>query len=125
MKSRTRILVALLALAALVPTAFGRPNIICVETSGRVNYGCKDLIPDELAARLGIPAQFGMSSQDCGFCHDFVVGQATAHSMHVLAPPIRAIDWRLLALVQYNSVTSVLLFPDSIFDSSGNSPLKC
>lgn len=125
MKSRICIFGAVLALYALLPSVLGRPNIICVESSGRVSYGCDDLIPDELAARLGVPAPAGLSSQDCGFCHDFVVGQATAHSIHVLAAPIRATDYHLLALVQNNSIASDLLFPVSIIDTSGNPPLKC
>jgi hypothetical protein len=124
-KSRLRILGAVLALYTLLPSVLGRPNIICVEVSGRVSYGCDDLMPDELASRLGIPAPGGLSSQDCGFCHDFVVGHATAHSTHVLAAPIRALDYNLLALVQDNFITSDLSFPVSIIDSSGNPPLKC
>ena len=125
MKSRIRILGAVLALYALLPSALGSPNIICVESSGRVSNGCNDLIPDELAVRLGVPPAAGLSSQDCGFCHDFVVGQATTHSIHVLAAPIRAMDYHLLALVQHNSIASELSFPVSILDSSGNPPLKC
>jgi len=124
-KSRIRILGAVLALYTLLPSVLGRPNIICVESSGRVSYGCNDLIPDELAARLGGPASAGLSSQDCGFCHDFVVGQATAHSVQVLAAPIRAVVHDLQALAQHNSITSDLSFPVSIIDSSGNPPLKC
>jgi hypothetical protein len=124
-KSPIRILGAVLALYTLLPSVLGRPNIICVESSGRISYGCDDLVPDELAARFGVPAPAGLSSQDCGFCHDFVVGQATAHSIHVLAAPIRAIDYNLLALVQHNSIAFVLSFPVPIIDSSGNLPLKC
>jgi hypothetical protein len=124
-KSRIRILGAVLALYTLLPSVLGRPNIICVESSGRVSYGCDDLVPDELAARFGVPASAGLSAQDCGFCHDFVVGQVIAHSIYILAAPIRAIDSHLLALVQHNSITSDLSFPVSIIDSSGNPPLKC
>lgn len=125
MKISIRILGAVLALCTLLPSALGRPNIICVESSGRVSFGCDDLIPDELAAQFEGPASAGISSQDCGFCHDFVVGQATAHSIDVLAAPIRAINRHLLVLVQFNSITSALSFPVSIIDSSGNLPLKC
>ena len=125
MKSRIRILGALLALYGLLPSVLGRPNIICVESSGRVSYGCDDLVPDELAARFGVPASAGLSAQDCGFCHDFVVGQVIAHSVDILAAPIRAIDNHLLSLVQHNSIASALSFPVSIIDSSGNPPLKC
>jgi len=123
-KSYARILAAFLALAALGPSAFGSPNIICIESSGRVSYGCKDLIPDELAARLGIPAQFGMFAQDCGFCHDYVVGQATTNSSDCVAVPTHTPDCHLPALVEDNFITSDLSFPVSIIDSSGNLPLK-
>jgi hypothetical protein len=124
-KSRLRILGAVLALYTLLASVLGRPDIICVESSGRVSYGCNDLVPDELAARLGVSPSAGLSSQDCGFCHDFVVGQATTHSIHALAAPIRAIDYHLLALVRHNSIASDLLLAVSIIDSSGNPPLKC
>jgi hypothetical protein len=111
--------------ATLLATAFGRANIICVESSGRVSYGCEDVIPDELVVRASAPLQLGISTQECGFCHDYTVGHATTHSIEPFAAPGLAAVFQVLSFAQYNSIAHDLSFSVPIFDSSGNPPLKC
>ena len=126
MRHSLRIFVALLVLTALMPTAWGRPNVICIEASGRVTYNCNDVVPDELNVRLAIPISLGSCLQDCGFCHDYMVGRTVTQSFHTLALPV-------VAIAVHES-----LFPHRVFmlrsqsrvvplvDSSGSvSPLKC
>lgn len=126
MNRSCRIFAAVLVLTTLVPTAFGRTNIICVESSGRISYGCNDVVPDEVSAGLTTPAELGLSSQDCGFCHDYTVGQAVTQSFQDLALPVPVIG-------QHEVVFSQRVFtflnesqPVAVLDSSGTiSPLKC
>jgi hypothetical protein len=121
-----RIFAAVLVLTVLVPTTLGRPNIICVEPSGRTSYGCNDLIPDELSARLALPVTLGLSSQDCGFCHDYTIGQALTQSFQTLALPVALIGLHRLVLPQRVSMLQAESFLVAIVDSSGSiSPLKC
>lgn len=80
MKRASNILAAVLALITLVPPAFGRPNVICVESSGRTSFGCDDVLPDDMVARTAVPPHFGVSLQGCGFCHDFSLGKAVSLS---------------------------------------------
>lgn len=126
MRRSCRILVAIFVLAGLLPTAFGRPNIVCIEASGRVSFGCKDVIPDEVAIRLAVPIS-GFGSQACGFCHDFGIGQATTHAHQDLAPPVGIIRAAYeLILSRPASMVQHQSFRVPILDSSGsNSPLKC
>ena len=128
MRRSCRILVAVFVLAGLLPTAFGRPNIVCIEASGRVTFGCNDVVPDEVAARLAVPMPiFGFGSQACGFCHDFAIGQAIAHSNQDLAPTVGIIRAaQQVVLLRHASMVQHQSFPVPILDSSGgNSPLKC
>ncbi len=121
-----RILVSVLVLTALVPTAFGRSNIICVESSGRVSYVCNDVVPDEVAARFAVSVQFGPYSEDCGFCHDSVVGQAIPQAFQHLALPVALIGAHRLVLPQRVSMVQDQSFPVAFVESSGSiSPLKC
>ena len=121
-----RILVAVLVLAGILPTALGRPSIVCVEATGRVSLGCNDVVPDEIAVRMAGPI-FGFGSQACDFCHDFAIGQAVTHSNQEFVRPVgmtrTAYEQALpnpISVVQHQS------FPVPILDSSGSSsPLKC
>jgi hypothetical protein len=121
-----RIFAGVLVLTALVFTAVGRANVICIESSGRVSYGCNDVIPDEVSAGLARPVELGLSSQDCGFCHDYVVGQAVTQSFRDSALPVPVME-------QHEAVFSrpvPALRNESqrvaVLDSSGSiSPLKC
>ena len=128
MRRSCRILVAVFVLAGLLPTAFRRPNIVCVEASGRVSFGCNDVVPDEVAVRLAVPIPiFAFGSQACGFCHDFAIGQAVTHSNQDLAPPIGIIGAAYeLVLLRPASIVQHQSSPVPILDSSGDSsPLKC
>jgi hypothetical protein len=121
-----RILAAVFVLTALVPTTVGHPNIICVESSGRISYGCNDLVPDELTARIPFPVPSGLCSQDCGFCHDYIIGQAVTQSFQTLALPVALIGMHRLVLPQPVSMLQTQSFPIALFESSGSiSPLKC
>ena len=126
MRHSVRILVGVVVLAGLLPTAFGRPNIVCIEASGRVSFGCNDVIPDEVAVRFAAPT-FGFGSQACGFCHDFAIGQVVTHSNQDLAPPVGIIRAAYeLILLRPASMVQHQSFPVPILDSSGgSSPLKC
>lgn len=121
-----RILGALLALTTLTSTAFGRANIICVESSGRISFGCDDMVPDELrVGSIPLELQLGSSSQDCGFCHDYIVGQTVTQSIHVSALPVPAIR-QLDVLSHPISPVEEESKPVPVLDSSGSiSPLKC
>jgi hypothetical protein len=121
-----RVLAAALALITLAPTVFGQPSLICVESSGRISYGCNDVVPDDIAARLAVPTHLGLSSEDCGFCHDYAVGQAVTQSFHDSALPVPVIG---LHQEVFSLRISTLLNesqPVPLLDSSGSiSPLKC
>ena len=121
-----RILATVLVLAALMPNAFGRPNIVCVESSGRISYSCNDLIPDEVSVRLALPISLGVSSQDCGFCHDYTVGQTVTQSFQSLALPPALIAAHRLVLPQRVSMLQPQSFTVSFVDTSGSiSVLMC
>lgn len=121
-----RILVTVLVLGALMPNAFGRPNIICVESSGRVSYGCNDLVPDEVNLQLASPVSFGVGSQDCGFCHDYTIGQAITQSFQTLVLPVALVGVPALVLPRRMPNLQTQSFPVAIVDSSGSiPPLKC
>jgi len=49
-----------------------RINVVCIEDSGRISYGCQDVIPDEISLRTSAPVSvsLGISPLNCGFCHD-------------------------------------------------------
>ena len=126
MRPSLRILAALLMLTALMPNAWGRPNVICIAASGRVTYGCNDVVPDELNVRLPIPITFGSCSQDCGFCHDYIVGQAVIQSCQALALPGVAIAVYGLFLPQRLTMLRSQSRAVAVVDSSGSiAPLKC
>lgn len=119
-----RILAAVLVLSALMPNAFGRPNIICVEASGRISYGCNDLVPDEVNVHHALPVSLGVGSQDCGFCHDDTIGQAITQSFQILALPVALIH--RLVVPQRLSLLQTQTSPVGLVDSSGCIlPLKC
>ena len=119
-----RILAAALVLTALVPTILGRPNLICAESSGRTSYGCNDLVPDEVAARLALPISLGLCSQNCGFCHDYIIGQAVTQSFQNSSLPVALTGAHRLVLPL--SMLRTQSFPVAAVDSSGSiSPLKC
>ena len=122
-----RIFAAILVLAALVPTVLGgRANVICIESSGRISFGCNDVVPDEIAARFAGPAHLGLSSDDCGFCHDYTVGQAVIQSILDLALPAPVVRLHQQVFAQHSSTLLVESHPVAILDSSGNvAPLKC
>lgn len=121
-----RIFAAVLVLTALVQTAFGGPNIICVESSGRVSYGCNDVVPDEVSARLATPVELGLSSQDCGFCHDYAVGQAVTQSFLDVTLLVPLIGQHQGVFSQPVSTLQNESRPVALLDSSGSiSPLKC
>jgi hypothetical protein len=121
-----RIFAALLVLIALVSTAFGRANVICVESSGRISFGCDDLVPDELRAGLSTPFELGLSSQDCGFCHDYVVGQAIAPSVQHFALAVPLVGQREMVFSHFIRTLRNESQPVPVLDSSGSiSPLKC
>lgn len=120
-----RIFAAIVVLSALVPATSARGNVICVESSGRISYGCDDIVPDELRVS-GVPLSFGFSSQDCGFCHDYIVGQAVIQSFHVSAIPILINEHLDVVLCHPLSPAKYEAKPVPILDSSGSiPPLKC
>ena len=122
-----RIFAAVLVVAALVPTAFGsRANVICIESSGRISFGCNDVVPDEIAARFAGPTHLGFSSDDCGFCHDYTVRQAVTQSVLHLALPAPVVGIHQLVFIQRSSALLIESHLVAILDSSGNvAPLKC
>ena len=121
-----RIFAAVLVLTALAQTSFGGPNIICVESSGRVSYGCNDVVPDEASAGLATRVEWGLSSQDCGFCHDYTVGQAVTQSFQDSALPVPVIGQHEMVFSQGVSTLQNESHPIAVLDSSGTiSPLKC
>ena len=127
MKRASNILAAVLALITLVPTAFGRPDVLCVESSGRTSFGCADLLPDDMVVpHIANPPHFGLSLQGCGFCHDFNVATAVSHSFQDLALPTPVMD--LLQVVPSRVVDNFreVRQPVTLLDSSGGrSLLKC
>ena len=126
MMHSVRILAAILVLTALVPTIAGQPNLICVESSGRTSYGCNDLIPDEVSARLASPVTLGTCSQDCGFCHDYALGQTVTQSFQTLTLSVALIEVLRLISPLRVSMLQAQSFCIGIVDSSGSvSPLKC
>lgn len=126
MNRSRRIFAAILVLTALVPTAFGRSNIICIESSGRISYGCNDVVPDEMRANPAIPVPRGFSSEDCGFCHDYTVGQTLTQPFEHLVPPLPVTALHEIVLPQSHSSLRAALLPVPVIDSSGSiSPLKC
>jgi hypothetical protein len=127
MRRSGRIFAAILVLAALVPTAFGgRANLICIESSGRISFGCNDVVPDEIAAQFTGPTQLGLSSDDCGFCHDYTVGQAVTQSILDLALPAPVVGLHQQGFAQHSSALLIESHTVAILDSSGNvAPLKC
>jgi hypothetical protein len=121
-----RILAAVLVLAGLVPATLGAQSLICIESSGRISYGCNDLVPDEVSARLALPVTLETCLQACGFCHDYIIDQAVTRSFQTLALPAALIGMHRLVLPQRVSMLQTQSFPVALFDSSGNiSPLKC
>ena len=121
-----RILAAVSVLTALMPNAFGRPNLICVESSGRTSYGCNDLVPDEVSARLASPITLGLCSQDCGFCHDYTLGQSVTQCFQTLALPVALTGVPQLVVPLRVSMLQAHSFRVLIVDSSGSIlPLKC
>ncbi len=126
MTRASNILAAVLALVTLVPTAFGRPNVICVESSGRTSFGCDDVLPDDMVARIAVPPHLNSSLQGCGFCHDFNLGNAVGHSFQDLALPTPVIDSHQVVPSRVVESLQDLLQPVALLDSSGrNSLLKC
>lgn len=126
MRSSRRIVAAVWVLIALAPSAFTQPNVICVESSGRVSYGCNDVVPDEIRVNLAAPVQFGFSLEDCGLCHDYTVGQAVTQSSQqlVLLLPVTTVHQIVLRRC-LSPVLSALLPVPAIDSSGGISPLKC
>lgn len=126
MKRASNILAAVLALVTLVPNAFGRPNVICVESSGRTSSGCEDVLPDDMVARIAVPPHIGLALQGCGFCHDFNVGNAVSHSFQDLALPTPVIDPVQVVPSRVVENFQDVLRPIALLDSSGGiSLLKC
>jgi hypothetical protein len=121
-----RILAAVLVLTALAPAILGRPDLICVEASGKVSYGCNDLVPDDMNVHLALPVTLGSFLQDCGFCHDYVIGQVVTQSFQTLALPVAQVGVHLLVLAKRLSMLQPQSFPVGIADNSGSTPpLKC
>ena len=126
MKRASNILAAVLALITLVPTAFGRPNVVCVESSGRTSFGCADVLPDDMVARVAVPSQFSLPVQGCGFCHDFNFGNAVSHSFQDLALPSLVTDPHHGVPSRVVENLQGALQPVALLDSSGRvSLLKC
>ena len=126
MNSPCRIVAAVLILIALVPTTFSRPNVICVESSGRISYGCNDVVPDEMRVRFAVGDQLGFSSHDCGICHDYTVGQAVGPSFHDSAAPVAVTALHEVEPSNLVSTLRDMSRPVALLDSSGSiSPLKC
>lgn len=126
MKRASNILAVVLALVTLVPSAFGRLNVICVESSGRTSFGCADVLPDDMVARVAVPSQFGLPLQGCGFCHDFNLGNAVSHSFQDLGLPIPSINPHQGVPSRVVGHLRVVLQPVAFLDSSGRvSLLKC
>ena len=127
MRRSGRIFAAILVLAALVPTALGgRANVICIESSGRISFGCNDVVPDEIAGRFTGPTRLGLSSDDCGFCHDYVVGQAVTQSILDFALSASVVGLHQQVFAQHSSALLIESHPVAVLDSSGNvAPLKC
>ena len=126
MKRASNILAAVLALVTLAPTAFGQSNLICVESSGRISFGCDDVLPDDMVARTAVPPHFGVSLQGCGFCHDFSLGKAVSHSFQdsAFSPPVIGLHQVMPSRVVANlrDVPRPVAFLDT---SGGISQLKC
>jgi hypothetical protein len=126
MRSSRRIVAAVWVLIALAPSAFTQPSVICVESSGRISYGCNDVVPDETRMNLAVPVQFGFSSEDCGFCHDYTVDQTLTQLFAHSAPTLPVTPAHEIVLRQYHSPVLAALLPVPVIDSSGGiSPLKC
>jgi hypothetical protein len=126
MRSSCRIVAAVWVLIALAPSAFAQPNVICVESSGRISYSCNDVVPDDVAARFAVPTHLGLSSEDCGFCHDYAVGQAVTQSFQDLVLPVPLIGPHQEAFFQRVSALLNESQAVAFLDSSGIiSPLKC
>ena len=126
MKRASNILAAVLALITLVPTAFGRLNVICVESSGRTSFGCDDVLPDDMLARIAVPPHLNSSLQGCGFCHDFNVSNAVSHSFQDLALPTPVIDPHQVVASRVSENLQGVLHPVALLDTSGGlSLLKC
>ena len=126
MRSSRRIVAAVWVLIALAPSAFTQGNVICVESSGRISYGCNDVVPDEMRVNLAVPVQFGFSSEDCGFCHDYTVGQTVTQAFQNWVPTLPVTPAHEMVLQPYYSPVQNGLLPVPIIDSSGGiSPLKC
>lgn len=126
MRSSRRIVAAVWVLIALAPSAFAQPNVICVESSGQISYGCNDVVPDEVRVNFAVPVQFGVSSKDCGFCHDYTVGQTLAQLLVHPVPTLPVTPAHENLLRQYHAPVLNALRPVPAIDSSGGiSPLKC
>jgi hypothetical protein len=126
MRSSRRIVAAVWVLIALAPSAFSQPNVICVESSGRISYGCNDVVPDEMRVNLAVPVQFGFSFEDCGLCHDYTVGQTVTQAFQNWVPTLPVTPVREIGLRPYHSpVENGLLSVPVIASSGGVSPLKC
>ena len=126
MRGSRRIVAAVWVLIALAPSAFTQPNVICVESSGRISYGCNDVVPDEMHVNLAVPVQLGFSSEDCGVCHDYTVGQTVTQAFHSWVPNLPVTPALEIVLRPYCSPVEDRLLPVPVIDSSGGiSPLKC
>jgi len=126
MRSSRRIVVAVWILIVLAPSAFTQPNVICVESSGRISYGCNDVVPDDMRVSLAVPVQFGFSSQDCGSCHDYTVGKTVTQAFQNWVPTLPLTPLHELGLLSYYSPFQNGLLSVPVIDSSGGiSPLKC
>ena len=126
MNRTSNILAAVLALVTLVPTAFGRPNVICVESSGRTGFGCEDLLPDDVVVSSAVLPHLGLCLQGCGFCHDFNVGNAISHSFQDSALPLPVIGLHQVLCSRVVDRPQEAPQPGALLDSSGGiSLLKC
>ena len=126
MRSSRRIVAAVWVLIALAPSAFAQPNVVCVESSGQVSYGCNDVVPDEMRVNPAVPVQYGFSSENCGLCHDYTVGQALTQLLVHSVPTLPVTPAHETLLRQYHSPVLNAILPVPAIDSSGGiSPLKC
>lgn len=126
MRSSRRIVVAVWVLIAFAPSAFTQSNVICVESSGRIGFGCNDLVSDEMGVNLAVPVQVGFPSQDCGFCHDYTVGETVMQAFQNSVPTLPVTPAHEIVLRPYHSPVLNVLLPVPATDSSGSIlPLKC
>ena len=126
MSSYYRIVATMLVLVGLVSTSVSCTNVICLELSGRIGYGCDDVVPDDMLVKLGTAVQFGFPSQDCGTCHDYAVGQAVSQPSQDSALPVPLIGLHQVVPSRLVANLRDVPRPIALLDSSGgNSLLKC